>query len=412
MFQKLRLRFLVLSTFILLVVILITMAAVYLLGSNTVNTQIRVLTSLILDNDGTIPYEGHFDRVQKNWLALSAESLYETRYFSVLLDSEGNETRINTSHIVSVDKEKALDYAQTVCNLRKNSGRFVSSEGLVYFFEKKTNEDGSTLVVLLDISSRYWIIHLILLYMGALWFTVLVFFIILMGHYSQKMIRPFIENDEKQKRFITNASHELKTPLAVISANTEMAEALGGSTKWTESTKRQLKKLQSLIEDLVVLTRLDEMGDVELTEVDFSGIVRETCEPFRAVIESSQKIYQCEIRENLHVRGEKRGLLQITSILMDNAVKYCDDNGKISVKLLPRKGGKGAVLTVSNTYRDGKGLDFNRFFERFYRQDESHNSQKEGFGIGLSMAKEMAARMKGQLKVSYSGDMISFIFEI
>lgn len=402
----------VLSTAVLLVVIVITMSAVYLLGSQTVNTQIKVLTALILDNDGMIPYEGHFDRVQKNWLALSAESLYETRYFSVLLDSEGGETMINTSHIVSVDRERALTYAQTVCKWKRTSGRYVSPEGSVYFFEKKTNDDQSTLVVLLDISSRYWIIHLILMYMGVLWFSVLVLYIFLMGHYSRKMIRPFIENDERQKRFITNASHELKTPLAVISANTEMSEALNGSTKWTESTRRQLKKLQSLIEDLVVLTRLDEMTDVELTEMNFSELVKETCEPFRTVIESAEKTYQSDIRENVYVRGEKRGLVQITSILMDNAVKYCDDKGGITVKLTSKKNGKGAILTVSNTYKDGAGLDYNRFFERFYRQDESHNSKKEGFGIGLSMGKEIAARMKGQLKVSYSGDTISFLFEI
>ena len=96
------------------------------------------------------------------------------------------------------------------------------------------------------------------------------------------------------------------------------------------------------------------------------------------------------------------------SILLDNAVKYCDENGTITVKLETRSHGKGARIAVSNTYKEGKDIDTSRFFERFYRQDESHNSEKSGFGIGLSMAKEIVERMKGKLKVSTSNDIISF----
>lgn len=97
---------------------------------------------------------------------------------------------------------------------------------------------------------------------------------------------------------------------------------------------------------------------------------------------------------------------------MDNAVKYCDENGEITVRLESRARGKGAKIVVSNTYAAGKDVDTSRFFERFYRQDESHNSEKSGFGIGLSMAKEIADRMKGKLRVKYSGDTISFTVEV
>ena len=265
-------------------------------------------------------------------------------------------------------------------------------------------------MVVADSTSRYGLTRLIILYMAGLWFVVLVLFIIAMSRYSRKLVRPFVENDEKQKRFITNASHELKTPLAVIAANNEMAEAVSGKTKWTESTTRQVKRLQSLIENLVVLTRLDEMNDIVLTDIDYSALVSETAEPFRSVIESAGRKYECRIEPGIHVNGERRTLQQIVSVLLDNAAKYCDEEGIVSIRLTRK--GKGSLLSVSNTYEEGKDVDTSRFFERFYRQDESHNSGKSGFGIGLSMAKEMTERMNGRMEVGYREGIITFSVEL
>ena len=264
----------------------------------------------------------------------------------------------------------------------------------------------------MDATSRYGLTRLIMTYMAGLWSFVLLLYVLLMIHFSKKLVQPFIENDERQKRFITNASHELKTPLAVISANNEMTEAVSGKTKWTESTGRQVKRLQSLIEDLVVLTRLDEMAEIALTDIDCSALVLETAESFRDVIESSGRTYRCEIEPNIHVQGEQRAIQQLTSILLDNAAKYCDEGGTITVKLSGKSKGKGAVCSISNTYAAGANEDTSRFFERFYRQDESHNSGKSGFGIGLSMAKEITERLKGRIRASYSNQTISFTFEL
>jgi len=166
------------------------------------------------------------------------------------------------------------------------------------------------------------------------------------------------------------------------------------------------------IEDLVVLTRLDEMKESELTDVDLSAVVAESSEPFRSVAENDGKRFNVDIAPDIRIKGDKRGLQQIVSILLDNAVKYCDANGAITVKFESRARGKGAKIVISNTYVDGKDVDTSRFFERFYRQDESHNSEKSGFGIGLSMAKEITERMKGKLRVNYSGDTISFTVEV
>ena len=129
------------------------------------------------------------------------------------------------------------------------------------------------------------------------------------------------------------------------------------------------------------------------------------------MIESSGKTYLCDIEEDVHASGEKRAVQQLVTILLDNASKYCDDNGTIRIRLKKLKG-KGAQCVISNTYADGASVDISRFFERFYRQDESHNSGKSGFGIGLSMAKEITERLRGKIKASYSDNTISFTVEL
>ena len=411
MFKKLQRKFMVVSTLVLLLVISVVSGVVYWIASGILMSQTGVLINLILDNDGTLPqYESDFDASQERFLALNVESIHEARFFSAKQTDDGIE--IISSHIAAISEEDEISLAKKVLDRRGSLGRITVEGHRILHYARRSMDDGSVMVVLIDSTSRYGLVRLVMMYMFALWLTVLILYVIVMGHFSKKLIHPFIENDEKQKRFITNASHELKTPLAVISANTEMTEVLGGKSKWTESTRRQIKRLQTLIEDLVVLTRLDEMKESELTDVDLSAVVTESSESFRSVAESEGKRFTADIAPEIHIKSDKRGLQQIVSILLDNAVKYCDENGEITVRLESRARGKGAKFVVSNTYAEGKDVDTSRFFERFYRQDESHNSEKSGFGIGLSMAKEIAERMKGKLRVNYSGDTISFTVEV
>ena len=410
MFKKLQRKFMILSTLVLLLVISIVVGAIYWITSGAVMSQTGVLMNLILDNGGDLPSRSEFNANQQTFLALNTESLYETRFFSAR-ETDG-EIEIIAKHIAALDDEGALSLAKSLLARRGANGRIRVPGNRTLHYARQGQEDGSTLIVVLDATSRYGLIRLIMMYMAALWLTVVILYVIIMGRFSKNLIRPFVENDEKQKRFITNASHELKTPLAVISANTEMTEVLGGKSKWTESTRRQIKRLQALIEDLVVLTRLDEMKEADLSDVNLSDVVFEAAEPFRSVAESEGKAFSTQIAPDTHIRGDRRGLQQVMSILIDNAVKYCDDGGAITVALEGRARGKGARITVANTYAEGKNVDTSRFFERFYRQDESHNSEKTGFGMGLSMAKEIVERMKGKLKIGYAGDTISFTVEV
>ncbi len=409
MFRKLRIKFFWGSTLVLLLVISIVVGITYWATSYIITRQTQVFVDLIMENGGTLPEKKTFNSGQQTFLALNDESIHEARFFSAKFSE--NEERLISLHLSAFSEESAISLARITLEMRNDTGRISAPGNRVLQYGRQADTDGNTLVVIVDATSRYALVRLIVICMAGLWFIVLLLYMLIMAHFSRKLIRPFIENDERQKRFVTNASHELKTPLAVISANNEMTEAIGGKTKWTESTGRQVKRLQSLIEDLVVLTRLDEMEEIALTEIDCSALVRETAESFRSVIESSGKTYLCDIEEDVHASGEKRAVQQLVTILLDNASKYCDDNGTIRIRLKKLKG-KGAQCVISNTYADGASVDISRFFERFYRQDESHNSGKSGFGIGLSMAKEITERLRGKIKASYSDNTISFTVEL
>ena len=409
MIKKLRWRFLWVSTVILALVISAVIGIVYWITSGIVMSQTRILMEVILENNGDLPEQWEYDSSKGPLLALNQESIYELRYLTALIKDE--DAQITHMHS-GIAEKMAEDIAEDIYKRKSNYGSISIDGGRRINFMKQLQEDGSTFIILLDSTSRYALIKVVMTFMTGLWLIVLVLYIIIMSRYSKRLVRPFEENDEKQKRFITNASHELKTPLAVISANTELIELVNGKNKWTENTKKHVEKLQNLIEDLVVLTRLDEMHEVQMENLYVSSFTSETVESFRDVAESSGRRFSSNIEQGLIVKTEKRSFGQLISILMDNATKYCDENGMINVELKRAAKGKSITFKVSNSYVEGKGVDYSCFFERFYREDVSHNSAVSGFGIGLSMGKEIAERLGGKLSVSYEGDMISFVVEL
>ena len=230
--------------------------------------------------------------------------------------------------------------------------------------------------------------------------------ILLLSVFSNRVVEPYVKNAEAQKQFITNASHELKTPLAVISANTEVIEMMNGKSEWTESTVSQVNRMSNLISQLVVLSRLEEREDLVLSDVDMSEEVNKVIKDFKAVVDTQGKKLEYTVAENIHVKADEKGIHELTNILVDNAVKYCDEEGTIKVTLSQK--GKTTYLAVSNDYKEGTGIDCKRFFDRFYREDQSHNSEKQGYGIGLSMADSLVRMFKGKINVSYKKPVITF----
>ncbi len=433
MFGKLRVKFVLLSTGILTLVLLLVISLVYMLAAGSLEGQIAAIVDAISNNGGVMPTNTESDRKAEENSSTSAgssshgfvpygeiyedlmssEMRYEARYFSVWLDESGEVADVNINSIALVKRGMAEYYSRSVMSLDAGRG-YISSDNrdITYAFRKNSLDDGTTLIVFVDCTSRLWVLNLILMYMCGVAFSVLLIFLLLMIHLSKRAVQPYIENAEKQKQFITNASHELKTPLAVISANTEMIEMLNGSSKWTDSTMRQVKRMSALVGELVTISRLNERDEVVLSDVNLTEIVKESADSYRQVVLTQGKQFESDIEEDIHVKGDARALTEISNILLDNAAKYCDDSGTVKISLSKRAVGKGVRLAVSNDYAEGTGVDFSRFFERFYRQDESHSSKKQGYGIGLSMGQAIAEKLGANLHVSYKQGIITFMFDV
>ena len=208
---------------------------------------------------------------------------------------------------------------------------------------------------------------------------------------SKRVIAPIQETYLKQKQFITGASHELKTPLAIISSNADVLEMMNGDSKWTQNIHNQVDRLSSLVNSLVVFSRMEEKDTVERTNFDLSEALKLRIEDFDELANFQKKNIVADVDPNLNYYGEKDSIIQLMDILLENAIKYAPEDSDISVKL--NKNRKYATLKVSNKANVQKG-DLSKVFDRFYRLDESRNSAIKGYGIGLSMAQLIAEKHK------------------
>ena len=330
------------------------------------------------------------------------ETPFETRYFSVLFDADTQEILdTDTSNIAAVSETDAEEYAAELLQSGKGKGFYKNYRYLI------STETGGTRVIFVDCGTTLGSFRSILLIaigvsvLGML----LVFLLVLI--FSKMVFRPVLESDEKQKRFITDASHELKTPLTIIDANTEVLEMMEGENDFTHSIRNQVKRMTGLVQQMVTLTRMDEERELgPMTEVAFGELAEEISDSFMVVAASKGKSMKTDIDTNVKVMGDETTLTQLLSLLLDNAVKYSDEAGNIEVSL--HKNGKKAVLQVCNTAAELPVGNLDILFDRFYRLDSSRNSETGGSGIGLSVAKAIVQTHKGKIHAQSDGKTIQF----
>ena len=423
--RKIRIRFLLISFVSLMLAMLIVTGLI--LGSNQWLTRrnIRNVLQYIVDNKGDLP--GAKDLKKNRDVSAShnhsvirfmneifnpetmmddvedPEFSYNNRYFAIIYDKDRNIQNVITNHTAVVTKQEAEVYGNWALEKGPGFGRYYD-----YYFQVADLEDDGKIVVyldssdIIDINARLLYVTIGMIFLGMIFAAVFTLF------FSKWAITSEICNMEAQKGFITNASHELKTPLTVIRANTEMIEMLDGESEWTKSILRQAERLTGLIQNLVTIARAEEYeSDAISDDCDITLAVLETVKIFEPVAKNEGKKITQNLTENVRMRAMDSQIRQLTSLLVDNAIKYCDDNGTICV-VLNRKG-RSTSLEVSNDYLEGEGQDYSRFFERFYRADESHNPEKGGYGIGLSIAESIVKVYKGSIDVSWKNGRISFI---
>lgn len=318
------------------------------------------------------------------------EAAYETRFFAVEFDESGNVVLTNTGSIAAVTRESAVDLAQQVYDSGKTQG-FLDD-----YRYSVTDTDGGILVLFLNRSRELnGVRSFAKTSLGvALIGIICVFLLVVL--LSKRAIKPIAESYEKQKRFITDASHELKTPLTIINSSTEVLELTQGENEWTDSIKSQVSRLTKLTNDLVSLTRIDESGN-KLTKTDFSlsDAISETIEPFRSLAQTEGKRFELNCPGNITYCGNEESIRKLAVILADNAIKYSDDGGSISVSV--KQTGRGTVLRFFNTVDNIEKGNHDELFERFYRADISRNSATGGYGIGLSIANSIVQAHHGKI---------------
>ena len=317
------------------------------------------------------------------------------RFFSVVLNEDGQALQTDIAQIAAVDEESAQLYAQSAVESGHTAGFLDDYRYLVLA------EEGNTRVIFLDCGRSLSSFRTTLLASVALSLLGLLAVLVLLLILSHRIVRPVAESYEKQKQFITDASHELKTPITVIATSLKVLEMETGENKWIDKSLAQTEKLRDLVNSLVSLSRLDEeQSPLKMAEFPISEAISETAESFRDYAEANDHELQLEIAPELTYIGDEYAIRQLVSILLDNAVKYADEHACIRLSL--EKGKKGPVIRTVNSCMGLTQQQADKLFDRFYRVDQSRTTG--GFGIGLSMARSIAEGHKGSIKATCCED--------
>lgn len=411
MFRRLRLQFIVVATIAVSIMLISVIGILNASKYATSEKRINKILDLLSENNGVLPDEEVVEKILGR--KTNPDIIVQYRYFSAYVDSTNKVITMNTEHIANLSETDVIFYIRKILSGKNRYGNFTTTDGQKFAYKLSLHEDDSKLIVVLDTTSYIEDRADLIDTSVFIFFSNLVFFIIIFVIFSGKVMMPFMENYRNQKAFITNAGHELKTPLAIISANNELCEMIGGENEWTKSTKEQVERMTDLINRLVVLARFEEKSeeksDVAEKNINFSDIVTKSANSFKSMAIKGGKNFESNIQKNLCISGDDGAIYELVNILIDNANKYCDDGGTVGVGLLQHGiTFKKAKLVVYNTYKSGKGVDYSRFFERFYREDKSHNSNVSGYGVGLSIAGNIVKRHKGKIHISYKNDTIYF----
>lgn len=358
--------------------------------------------SLLHQNGGTfLPPGAAFDPSDFEF-QVTPETAFETRYFIVELTEQREVKAVNLEHIAAFDRHSVTE---TISKVIQAGG----SRGYVdyYRFGLFPSEDGGSTMIVMDCflmlqaaDNMLRITVIIFCVCALIVFLLLLFF-------SGLAIRPFAENLERQRQFVTDASHELKTPLSILSADLDLLSDSCGESRWLGSARTQIARLDKLIRNLVELARAEETIREGASGVfSLSDIALASAEAFAPLAEAEGNTLAAEVAAGVELRGVQDDLFRLFSILLDNAVKYCDAGGTIRLSVSQR--GRTVRLSVSNPCAGLNPAQLPRYFDRFYRADSSRSRTTGGYGIGLSTARAIVARHRGRLTNHYANGIITF----
>lgn len=395
MIYSLRKKFILVSMVSIMIVLISIFTVMFIVSNLQLNHAMDELTDAIASNDGIFP---QFEEIVRPLPAgpfshmdvITEETPFSTRFFTVWFDCHSKVQKVNMDSVSSISLSEAQEYAQRA--LKKGRQRGWLSDYRYKVFSADTGEA----VVFVNgamnrmMANRFLTVSFLILAGSSLVILILIMFI------SGLALRPAAESYEKQKQFITDASHELKTPLTLILSNLDIVEAEIGENEWLQDIRSEGERMRMLINQLVVLSRMDEdQSNICVLPFDFSEAVLDTLSEFEPLAAERKKALRKEIEPEIVYQGDESLIRRLTAILLDNAVKYCDPGGEIRVFAYKKR---HPVILVENTYADVDSLELDKLCDRFYRADKARTFNGS-FGVGLSIAKAIAKNHHGDISI-------------
>ncbi len=407
MIKQLRRRFVLSITLSAFALLAVVVGSINFFNIVNIDRRTTELLDYICENDGVFhSSQEDFDPLDfinpLGGIIYYSETQYITRFFYVEFDENNEVCSINTQNIAAVDDETAIEYAKKALASGRTDGYGESN------YKYKILRLGTyTRICFLDVSEALtYISSMIIISVVVSWiFFILLFVVILFA--SKRFIRPVEQNSLKQKQFIADAGHELKTPLAIISANTEVLEMTCGENDWTSSIRKQTGRMAGLVNNMLALAKMEERVDKKsFTSFSLSEIVENTADSFAVIAEQGGKKIKLSVWPGITLNGDEKSISELVTILVDNAVKYARVGTVVDIRLSRKN--KSIIFETENFLINNEALDTERLFDRFYRADKSRSRETGGYGIGLSIAKAVAEKHKGSISAEIQDGKIVF----
>ena len=407
MINRLRKKFIVAAIVAVFLVLALLIGAINVFNYRSLVSDADATLQILADNKGSFPRQMFREQNRPSGMQLPpdeggggpafgrrggiGELAYQSRFFTASFD-EGGLSSLNLESLVSLTEEEAAALAQSVYA----SGRERGFSGEYRY--RRASCDGEILLLFLNCERE------LSTFRGFLYASIgvslagtLAVFLLLLP-LSGRIVRPIAESYAKQKRFITDAGHELKTPITIIRADAEVLQSeLDGENEWLADIRKQTQRLAELTADLIYLSRMEEENAaLQMQPLSLSELVDETAQSFQALARSKGKRFSASVAPGLQVSGDEKALAKLVSILLDNAMKYSPEGGTVELTL--EQSGRSARLSVKNSTAPMEKGNADRLFERFTREDRSRSSESGGFGLGLAIAKAVTEAHRGRIR--------------
>ncbi len=392
MFKKLRLKFTLLTS-------AISFVTLFVIGLS-LNTILFFKTTSRLRDDAVVALKYPLEEQEKNDGPndRNNENLLK-RFFFITLNNGSYSYYRNNMFPLNQNELTAL--SNSIFNGNKNDGFYD-----YFYFYKENNK-----AVVLDARSEKEALNSTYIVSTSICLSAFILITTFSFLFSKKVIRPYEKNYESQRRFLTDASHELKTPLAIISANLDVLESENENNKWVNSSQEQITRMRNLINEMVSLNKIEELnGNTKKEKFDMSSSLIEAIESYESLSIDNNIKFIYDIPENIIYEGDESLILKLYGIFLDNAFKYVSKDGWIDISLKDNK--KKVILTFSNSVENVDEEKLKYCFDRFYTLDESRSKSRSGFGIGLSIAQAIVKEHNGEIKTYLKDNNKSIYFEI